>query len=214
MGLAIEIGCLSDLLKNDFESASWLEDDLDKANRILLHHGLPLHVEPRDLPDLQCRAEIMSFPYSFLHYLRHAYAYRSRIPSWLASPLGDSYDFATDTVLSEEGKFMKSHLLCHSDAEGLYLPVDFDDVLFSGDGVELPGDMIGSSYRLFEELVVVAPALGIQLDIEAGLDDSEAARLNILAGSDDRLVREIITWFALYEASRLSIIHRTAIVFS
>jgi hypothetical protein len=214
MGLAIEICRLADLLKEDPEGASWLEEDLTKANRVLANHGLPPHTEPRDLPALQCRAEIMSFPYSFLHYLRRAYAYRSRFPTWTVSPLGDSYDPVTDRVLDEEGKLMKSHLLCHADHEGFYLPVDFREILFSDGDNSLPGDMLGSSFRLYEELVFVAPALGIRLQRQAGLDDAEVARLNCKAGSGDGLCREIVSWLALYEASRLSLIHRSAIVFS
>src|SRR6202008_5022884 len=124
------------------------------------------------------RASLMSMPYSFIHYLRRAYAHRAADPAWMAAPLDEDEDPTDDPVLEEETEMLSSHLLCHSDAEGFYVPVDFDDVLFeeAEDG-ELPGGMLGSSYRLLDELVVVAPALGIRLD-DGQLSDAEARRID------------------------------------
>jgi hypothetical protein len=123
-------------------------------------------------------------------------------------------DPTADATLDAANDTFESHLLCHSDAEGFYLPMDFSDVLFSGDEEpELPGGMLGSSYRLFEELVLVAPALGIDLR-DGTLSDEEARRVDGLACSDHALNRECASWLSLYEAARLSIQHQTAIVFS
>ena len=213
MGLAVGVGVLADLLENDREGAKWLDDGLVAANRLLEKAGLPSHTEPRMLERPSKRASIRSFPYSFIHYLRRAYAYRIADPSWVASGVCDDVDPARDPILEQEMEMLRSHLLCHSDAEGFYMPVDFRDVLFeNSDGPGIPGGMLGSSYRLREELILVAPALGIRLS-DGRLSDEEAAIIDHVARSEDGLCREHCSWLALYEAARISIELKTAIVF-
>lgn len=213
MGLAIGVGALADLLENDEEGAEWLREGLAAANRCLEAAGLPAHEEPAEIELPETRASLTSMPYSFIHYLRRAYAHRVADPGWMAGPLDEDEDPTDDPVLEEETEMLSSHLLCHSDAEGFYVPVDFDDVLFdeSEDG-ELPGGMLGSSYRLLEELVLVAPALGIRLD-DGQLSDAEARRIDDITSEDRGLFRELSSWLALYEAARISIAAKTAIVF-
>jgi hypothetical protein len=210
MGLAIEVGYLADLLANDPEAVEWFEDALATVNRVLKAERLPAHVEPRDPPPPP-RASLTGFPYSTLHHLRRAYAHRVADPQWIAAPVPDGEDPADDPEVEAQTEQFASHLLCHSDSEGFYLPIDFDAVLFSTEDDDLPGGMLGSSYRLRDELRLVAPALGIAL--EGGeLTDAEAARLDAI-DTDDPMWRENAAWFALFEAARLSIAHRAAIVF-
>ena len=176
MGLAICVGILADLIENDPESAEHFEADFAAANRKLAEAGLPPHVEPRTLPPLESRAPLDGLPYSFIHYLRRAYAHRVTTPGWIATPLPEDADPTEDET-------------------------------------DLPGGMLGSSYRLLEELVLVAPALGITLS-DGELSDEEAARLGDSMGEDEGLYREIESWLLLYESARLSIAHKTAIVFT
>ena len=214
MGLAICVGILADLIENDPESVEHFEADFAAANRKLAEAGLPPHVEPRTLPPLESRAPLDGLPYSFIHYLRRAYAHRVTTPGWIATPLPEDTDPTEDETLEDVANMFESHLLCHSDAEGFYLPVDFDEVILAGeDETDLPGGMLGSSYRLLEELVLVAPALGITLS-DGELSDEEAARLGDSMGEDEGLYREIESWLLLYESARLSIAHKTAIVFT
>ncbi|OEZ31272.1 hypothetical protein [Variovorax boronicumulans] len=214
MGLAICVGILADLIENDPESVEHFEADFAAANRKLAEAGLPAHVEPHSLPPLESRAPLDGLPYSFIHYLRRAYAHRVTTPGWIATPLPEDADPTEDETLEDVAGLFESHLLCHSDAEGFYLPVDFDEVIFAGeDETDLPGGMLGSSYRLLEELVLVAPALGIALS-DGELSDEEAARLGDSMGEDEGLYREIESWLLLYESARLSIAHKTAIVFT
>jgi hypothetical protein len=72
--------------------------------------------------------------------------------------------------------------------------------------------MIGPSLRLMAELVQITPALGIRL---AGtlLPDEEAARLAGLTEHTSPIWREVIVWFSLFEAARLSLAHGSAISF-
>jgi hypothetical protein len=228
MGLAVCVGMLAELLEDDPESAEGFEEELAEANRVLAAAGLPQHTEPREPMELDSRASIDGFPYSFIHYLRRAYAHRLLSPDWVATPLPDDVDPTADPKIQALLDGSASHLLCHSDAEGFYVPVDFKDVLFDGDDsceeddeddedeeeeeAGLPGGMLGSSYRLLEELVFVAPALGIHLD-NGKLSDEEAERIDALIEEDGGLYREYVSWLLLYESARLSIAHKTAIVF-
>ncbi|WP_198088056.1 hypothetical protein [Variovorax sp. E3] len=216
MGLAISVGRLADFLEHDPEGAEWFEGDFDIVNQVLAAADLPPHAEPRELPPLDLRASLRGFPYSFIHYLRRAYAHCVVSPGWTATPVADGVDPSEDPAIQAALDVVESHLICHSDAEGFYVPVDFEDVLFSESESEdeaLTGGMLGSSYRLRDELVQVAPALGITL-IDGQLSDEEAARVNALAVKDEGLHREYATWMLLYEMARLSIAHKTAIVFS
>ncbi|MET3497511.1 hypothetical protein [Variovorax boronicumulans] len=216
MGLAISVGTLADFLENDPEGAEWFEGDFEIVNTVLAAAGLPAHVEPRELPPLDSRASLDGFPYSFIHYLRRAYAHCVVSPGWTATPVEEGADPSEDPAVQEALDITESHLICHSDAEGFYVPVDFEEVLFSESESEdeaLTGGMLGSSYRLRDELVQVAPALGIAL-VDGQLSDEEAARIDALSENDEGLYREYASWLLLYEMARLSIAHKTAIVFS
>ena len=46
-----------------------------------------------------------------------------------------------DAYVEEELMMMTSHLLCHSDSECYYIPVDFQDVIFDD---TLPGEHLGT----------------------------------------------------------------------
>ena len=213
MGLAISVGALAELQKEDPEGAQDLLASLETANVLLKQAGLPQHAEPVALPQLQSRAQIDSFPYSFIHYLRRAYAHAALDAQWRATPLPDGEEPAEDPVLDEAQDTFDSHLICHSDCEGFYFPLVFDEVIFADDEHELLGGMLGSSYKLREELVTVAPALGIFL-LGDMLGDEEAERINARIEAEDGLDRELVAWLAAYEACRLSIEHKTAIVFN
>ena len=156
MGLAISVGVLADLLENDPEGAEWLEEGLASANQVLEAAGLPPHAEPRSFPAMASRASLCSFPYSFIHHLRRAYAHRLRDAGWTAQPLEDGADPTRDPMLEVAQGTFESHLLCHSDAEGFYVPIDFVDVLFSGDEEPaLPGGMLGDKLGARKSLALI-----------------------------------------------------------
>lgn len=212
MGLAVTVGMLADLLEHDPEGAEWLQEALHSANCLLTAHGLPNHVEPSAPINDASRCSLNSYPYSFLHYLRRIYAHVVRDPKWQLEPIKDEEDPAEDPVVEEETMQMQSHLLCHSDAEGFYFPIDFEDVLFDEDG-SLPGGMLGSTQQLMQELITLAPYLGIKLQ-NGELSDLEAARLNEEAESEGPLWIDKCVWLSLFEAARLSLKHKAAICFT
>jgi hypothetical protein len=119
-----------------------------------------------------------------------------------------------ENVIEDAGSMLSSHLLCHSDAEGFYVPVSFSEPLFDVDDIGIPGGMLGSSYALLDELREVAPAIDIDLK-DGELTDGEADRLYEV-GCDDAhpWTREYVVFLALWEAAKASIAHKTAIVFT
>lgn len=216
MGLAICVGYLADMKQHDEEGAEWAEQMFAAANKYLAAQGLPGWSEPETLPaELGMRPHVGSFPYSFLHYLRRAYAYAVEYPDSELAPTGGELSREDDSVIDDAMSMLSSHLLCHSDAEGLYVPVDFDEPLFADPEDEVPGGgMLGSSQGLLAELRLVAPAIGIALT-DGELGDDEAARLFEAAQDDAHpWCREYCVFGALWEAARVSIEHHTAIVFS
>jgi len=214
MGLSIVVGMMSEVAETDEEAAEQYREEFARLNEVLAEQGLPPHFEPEHLPPLANRCSLDGFPYSFLHKIRRVYAHHVRDPQWIAKPLAEGEDAAADGLLVEEVTMeMTSHLLCHSDAEGFYLPLDFAQVMFDEQEERIAGGMLGSSYRLKDELVALAPAIGINL--AAGeLADDEAQRINELTEREGPLWIEQIVWLALYEAARLSIQHRAAICFN
>lgn len=108
--------------------------------------------------------------------------------------------------------WMDSHLLCHSDAEGFYVPIDFEDVIVDNEDRELPGGLLGSTQRLMAELVTVAPTLGIELK-NGELSDAEAKRLNREAHKRASFWVEKIVWLSLFEAARISLKYKSVISF-
>lgn len=213
MGLAISVGVLADLKDNDEEGFAWAQRMFAQVNEFLEDNGVDGWAEPHALPDLRRRPHLGSFPYSFLHYLRRAYAHASERPGEPLAPTGEGGLTAEDEFLIDDASSMMcSHLLCHSDCDGLYVPVRFAEPLFDLDDAGLPGGMLGSSYALLDELRVVAPYIGVAL--EGGeLSDAEAQRLYATDDSNP-WDREHVVFLALWEAATASVTHGTAIVFN
>lgn len=211
MGLAVVVGGLGEA-GGDPGWAEDLRESLARVSEALVRSGLKPHDEPEDVERMSARVAYDSFPYSWLHYLRRVYAHVKADSKFVARPLPEDQDPGGDPVLEEEYGRERSHLLCHSDSEGFYVPQDFRALVFC-DESECPGGPIGSSYRLIEELVEVAPALGITLS-DGRLADPEADRINEDILSDEGLYRELAAWLMLYDAARFSIERGAAIVFS
>jgi hypothetical protein len=211
MGLAVEVGVLAYAIENDAEGADWLRESFKSMNAVLAENGLPLHEEPEVLPQLHSRAPVLSYSYSFLHYLRRAAAYASEYPGWVAKPFAESSDPAADPLVAKHFASWQSHLLCHSDSEGFYLPIAFDRVIVDSHD-RIPGSMLGSSIALQHELIAVAPALGIKL-ADGILSDDEVARLTTDIFDEKPLSIERIVWLSLFEAARLSMQYKAAIAF-
>lgn len=203
MGLGVEVGVLSDMLVHDPEGASWFNDELTGMNEVLKDKGLPVHREPRRLPDFTLRG-VMGFPYNFVHHLRRAYVFAKRGEP---APDGDLAPAHVDAVAEEEN-LDASHLLCHSDSEGYYVPIEFAPIIDD----RVPGEVLCSTQGLLAELLVTAPALGIALEDGAPTAAAVDALMDLQESQPH--YREKLVWFAFYEACRVSIEHKALIVFS
>ncbi|MGW5382938.1 hypothetical protein [Nocardia sp. NPDC003963] len=214
MGLAVGTHAYAELLdSDDAEEADYLREQLRALGRLLAAEGLPAHTEPETRGPETERAPVGSVPYSFVHYLRRAYARARQFPDRPMEPLADGEDPTEDPSVDELVYMFDSHLLCHSDCEGYYVPVEFDDVLFPDDELGIPGGMVGSSPGLLRELVYVAPYLGIAL-VDEQLSDTEIERIGKENGDDEHpLYRERETWLLFYEAARVSVANGTVINF-
>jgi hypothetical protein len=212
MGLSLSVGYLAWLNKEDIDpkAVPWLRENLVHVNRVLRAHDLPEHVEPEELPEFVDRG-LLGFPYSWLHYLRRAVAYARQAPDEFG-PLPEGEDASEDNRIDRElSVFMDSHLICHSDCEGYYVPIDFPEPLYD-DSDELVGGILGSSQQALAEVVLTAPLLGIELK------DGRPTKpvIDTIQHEEDRahpLWIERQVWLAMYEKFRLSIEHKTAVVF-
>lgn len=189
---------------------------LRAVNAVLAKWGHPLHHEPASLPPLTSRSRLGGFPRPWIRYLHRAYVLRKADPTWVAVPLAEHARLdaeVDDEAAVEIDATMQSHLLCHSYKEGYYLPVDFPHVMLIDERDPLiPGFSLCSSYGLMNELVMTAPALGILLE-QGQLSDTEAGRIAAAVDKEEGCYRELAGWLLMFECARLSIAHKTAIVF-
>lgn len=216
MGLAVSVGGLAYAIRHGYdEDADHFRRELAEVNRVLVANGRPPHVEPEVLPAFRDRSDAAGVgqPYSYLHYLRRAVAIARQAPAEFG-PAPADYDPNTDPRIDRELCVrMDSHLICHSDCEGYYVPQDFPDPLYDLDGDGLPGGILGSSQRALAELVQVAPLLDIKL--RAGeLTDSEAARVaaDCRAGGHPYEIERYV-WLRLFERFQLSVEYGAAVSF-
>jgi hypothetical protein len=212
MGLSLSVGYLAWLNKDDIdpEAVSWLREKFVHVNRVLRTNDLPEHVEPEELPELEDRG-LLGFPYSWLHYLRRAVAYARQAPAEFG-PLPEGQEASEDRRIDRElSVFMDSHLICHSDCEGFYVPIDFPEPLYD-DRDELTGGILGSSQRALAEVILAAPLLGIALEKgKPTKTDVDTIREEEDNGHPLWIERQV--WLAMYEKFRLSIEFKTAVVF-
>lgn len=214
MGLAVATHVYAEALDDDHpEDLDDLREQLRAINELLAGEGLPAHEEATTPGSATARDGIGSVPYSFVHYLRRAYARACEYPDRSLEPVAEGEDPADDPAVDRPAYLFESHLICHSDCDGYYVPVAFDEVLFPADELGLPGGMVGSSVGLLRELVYVAPFLGITLT-DGELTDSEIERIHRENGDDEHpLYRERETWLLFYEAARVSVADSTVITF-
>ncbi|WP_157977570.1 hypothetical protein [Streptomyces triticisoli] len=185
MGLSITVGLLDGLARNDAEGLAYHRGAFARLTEALADNGIDWH-EPEISDPPADPAVSTGFPYGYLMHLRQ---------------------------IDDEATMLDSHLLCHSDCSGYYIPVDLDGPLFLPPEADVEGHgMVGSSQGLLTELVGVAPSLGIHLDADGTLSAAEETKLAELP-LDAPFEMEKFTWHQLYRACRASIAGGRAIVF-
>jgi hypothetical protein len=209
MGLAISVG---NPFLGDDEGARWYRQRMRALGEALAGRGVEWSEPDTVPPPSAMRKHISSFPYRYLHHLRRAYAlYYLDLPVTPAAGYDDVQ--AADHQIEDATLGLSSHLLCHADQSGYYVPAGFDDPLFLDPAIEGAG-MVGSSFGLLDELLRLAPLIGVELTDQEELSDAEAARLfGSDADPDDPYGIERTVWLTLHEACRASIAHGNAVVF-
>ena len=205
MGLSISVGLLADLYHNDAEGFEYHREGFARLTRALAVEGIDWR-EP-DAVTLPAAHEYSAgFPYGYLTRLRRIYVLaRNGEPITPAAEIGTPRYERDLEQIDDETAMLDSHLLCHADDSGYYLPLDFADPLFLPRDLELEGGgMVGSCHRLRGELVGIAPVLGIRPD--------EADRLAAYPPNDP-FEPEKYAWLALYQSCEASIAGGHAIVF-
>jgi hypothetical protein len=208
MSLAVDTFFLAYLVADDPESAEDLRGDFAALSEALGGAGHRAYTEPESRPpEAVAREHIGSFPYSWLHHLRRAYAHTVLDARRPLAPLDDGGDATADPAI-EQVSSPRHHLLYHSDCEGYYVPIDFPTVI---EDAGLPGIALGSSQQLLRELTLVAPTIGIPLERGVLTDDVAAA----IAGEGQDvpfwIARQV--WLTLHEHARISVAFGTALVF-
>lgn len=215
MGLCITVGLMA-YNRTDKEVCASLRQEFKEVNRLLKSNHLPQHKEPATLPELPYRKRtVIGQPYGNLHHLRRAVAYALRGHEKLPD-FGDA-DPVKDDLYDRVLFSFASHVICHSDGDGFYVPVDFAEPLYDdlddGDPHCITGSILGSSQGAMRELVKVAPLLGIRLR-GGKLSNREFARLDALSHARSSQGTALHVWLNFYEAAQLSIEYNTAIVFN
>ncbi|MBB2914949.1 hypothetical protein FHS43_006261 [Streptosporangium becharense] len=221
MGLAISVGI--ETFAIDEEGYAYRRAEMDRLSAVLAKEGVtwrqpddPVWRGPEGTPPFM-RSHVGSFPYGYLRYLHRVVALvRS---GGAVTPVSSQEELARDNdLVVEEAILLSSHLLCHSDYDGYFVPVDFDDPIFlfdeaGGGGARGGGaEVIGSSHGLLAELRRCAPAIGIRLEEDGSLSDAEAARVFELPQSAPFEIESVV-WLTLHEACRASIATDCAIIF-
>ncbi|MGW7201855.1 hypothetical protein [Streptomyces chryseus] len=126
----------------------------------------------------------------------------------------DDEQYARDQEkVHDELAMLSSHLLCHADNGGYYVPADISEPLFLPEEDEVLGyGMVGSSQRLQSELVWLAPGIDIHPGEDGTLSRAEQAK-RVDIPRTDPFEPEKFAWAQLFAACRSSIASGHAIVF-
>jgi hypothetical protein len=178
--LTLCVGVPSEVRESDPEYLEYFEGQVEAVNGVLDSFGLPEYREPFDIED-ERTFEFDMLGYDGLHYLRRLAAHlalKGELP-----PPGDD-DAQTDPVLNDYYRIFDAslargqatgmpfqHLIVHGDAEGYYLPVEFEDVIIPDASLEIAGGMLGSSHALLGE----CKELARQLELPEGLSPDDEA---------------------------------------
>jgi hypothetical protein len=185
MALAVVVGVLADT-RPGHPAAAFHRRRFQAVAEALRQAGLPPHTEP---DDVEPRSYEM-YSASALHYLRRVAAHLSAgrpLPppggrDAPVDPLLRAYHAADEALArrleagerprpARVGEF--DQLIRHPDSDGVYLPIDLDEVLVPATPAlrEAVGERIGSAPRLLQECQRLAAALALP----SGLDPDSPA---------------------------------------
>ncbi|MFF8770622.1 hypothetical protein [Kitasatospora sp. NPDC015120] len=162
MGLSISVGLLHDQARNDPEGFEHHRRAFERLGAALAAEGIDWQEPPADPAAPQDPAFSGGFPYHYVTRLRRVLALTGRGEPVTPAEDGAAARERERELIQDEASRFASHLICHADNAGYYVPVDFADPLFLPAEAGVAGaGMVGSTQRLLHELTTVAPALGI-----------------------------------------------------
>lgn len=235
MGLNVVVGIRNQISMDDpdDEAMSEFRADVESVNRALVDSAL----KPWDEPQVNDGdgVDFELFGFTGVHALRRIAAHLE-LTGAIPQPDEDDDDAADDPGLQavydrgprhwvtptptgpdltgtpEDADDAFDHLIHHSDADGVYVPVDFRPVVMDERAY---GGYIGSSHRLLDECLRVAVALQIPLDLDPDSDEVWDAADGTLEGAKgwQRYGVETYTCLRLIDAARRSIATGAAIFF-
>ncbi|MER6531670.1 hypothetical protein [Streptomyces sp. NPDC001508] len=215
MGLSISVGLLYDQARNDPEGYEHHRRAFLRLGRALCAEGVRWE-EPEVATPPSPHVFSGGFPYGHLTRLRRILVLAGRGEPVAPAPRPDSEAWRRDLArIDDETSLLASHLLCHADNAGYYLPVDFADPLFLAQESGVAGaQTVGSSHRLLAELDGLAPTLGIRLtEAHASHPGPAAPAVSVDLSDDDPFGPEKWAWDQLRQACRASIAGGHAVVF-
>jgi hypothetical protein len=232
MGLSLEVGILASLDASEADVAQEYRDEFAELSRLLRARHLGGHDEPTECATWSADM----FGYSGLHYLRR-FAAHVDATGELPEPGDDTSE--QDELLRDYGlralqpppSFLSrlfgsgmqapnshrfDHLILHSDAEGYYLPVEFDRVLLVPRRYGIPGGFVGSSQRLLSECEDLAELLEVPPELTSDSEELWHAAEHHGTGEHrwQRYGMETYHCVVLAEACRASIDTGAALVFT
>lgn len=192
MGLDLSVGYLSDLKEADPDAFLTAKKEFKIVSDALVAAGLRHHVEPDNLPEDE-RFCCQLWGYSGLHLLRRIaahLAFKNQLPKPGRINGGAGKDDSDDPLLQEYFDDYKRplrlfsrlvgkkkplprflHLSVHGDANGIYVPQDFEDIVVLDKELDHLGLVIGSSQRLLAECNELARHLEMPLDLDHESDE-------------------------------------------
>jgi hypothetical protein len=218
LGLSIVVGLMPELRGNN-EALLKVRRDFVTINKLLKLEGLPYHHEP---------ALTTSWSWDLVSYdgLYALKRFAASIWSGIEVPASKvNYrrdDAIIELYLNQLGKrnwkelpLPFFHLICHSDCEGYYVPIDFRHVIYSRPKFVLPGAMLGSVQQLLHECEILASILHIprKLDPESDVVWSAIKRRKMGKGWR-RYPLETHSCLQLMAACRRSLKKRAALAFT
>ncbi len=232
MGLTLSVGVLVEQKQWDEEGYGYCLEQFRKINQVLKKAGIEEHCESEDIA-LNDTFSCDLWGYSGLHYLRRIAAYLAQgkgLPepgdnNADKDPMVDSYyEIVTGSSTNifkalfskkMQRKLAFQHLIIHSDCDGYYIPLDFEDVLDCPERLKIAGDMLGSTYRLYDECKELARHLELPLELDHESEQLFNAAENQGGGSSkwERYGIESFTCHRLLHACEESLKYKAAIVF-
>lgn len=127
MGLSLSVGMLHTMAESDQEGLRYHREAFARLHDALAAEGIDWR-EPEPSESAGTPRHYAGFPARHLTHLRRSYVLHRWEEPVTPALTCDPAQYARDLRwIEDETSMLSSHLLCHSDSAGYYVPVDFDD---------------------------------------------------------------------------------------